>query len=68
MISPQEYPWLTETSSQPFTETPMPTNIKPRIVYCENCKYRITTDLPAPKCGICERFLIKILKTHELVE
>lgn len=35
-----------------------------RTVYCEHCKYRIQTNLPGAKCGICHSNLINVVKSH----
>ncbi len=64
--NPEQYPFLSEDSIQPYTEHNTPNNIKPRAVYCEGCGYQIITDLAAPKCGICKRNLYTIIRKHEL--
>lgn len=48
----------------PYTEHEHPHNVKPREVYCETCKYTITTDLPGPKCGVCRMALITVVKSQ----
>lgn len=49
----------------PYTENTNPSNLKPRAVYCEHCKYTIITDLPGAKCGVCRMNLITIVRSDE---
>lgn len=49
-----------------YTESDIPSNIKPRKVKCEHCHYELITDLPGPKCRMCKRFMITVL--NELVD
>ena len=51
-------------NNPPYSEHPNPatTNIAPRAVYCEQCKYTIITNLPGAKCGDCRMNLITIVR------
>lgn len=38
-------------------------NIKPREVYCENCKITIVTDKPSPTCETCGKRMLTVVKS-----
>lgn len=46
----------------PFTESLLPANLKPRMVFCPECHYEIETELPGPICGMCHSKLITVLE------
>lgn len=52
---------------KPYTDSTKQYNIKPRAVQCNFCKYVIVTDLPGPRCGTCNSFLVTSLEGYELV-
>ena len=54
---------MTQPIKQPYTESLIEYNIKPTLVWCESCKYTITTNLVSPKCGDCRRNLIVVVKS-----
>ena len=47
---------------EPYSESTIGWNIKPRKVMCPVCKYEIVTDLAGPKCGHCNSQLINVLE------
>lgn len=66
-INANEYPELEKDQpNQPYTEITRPTNMKPRYVYCEFCKYKVLTDLPWVKCGMCHKSLFTIMRDNGL--
>jgi hypothetical protein len=44
----------------PTTDSIGEFNLKPRLVYCNLCKYEIMTSIPGPKCGQCGKYLITV--------
>lgn len=61
MINQNDYP-------KPYSERFLTEyNIKPREVYCPNCSYTATTDLPAPKCDKCHGKLITRIALNDIM-
>jgi len=54
--------FLSEDIPNPYTDSKLPTNLKPRTVFCPHCKYEVSTNLPGAKCGRCHSGLITIIK------
>lgn len=60
------FPSKPDSISDPYTNNEGEHCMKPRLVYCKNCKYTVVTDMPGAKCGECKKFLITMLSRHEL--
>lgn len=41
-------------------------NLKPTLVYCQWCKFCVTTDLAGAKCKKCDSNMIVVTKKNEL--
>ena len=67
------YPLLTELTEPPYSlhshEKWGSFNMRQTEVYCEHCKYRTITAIPAPHCGTCKLPLYVVVRhqsEHEL--